>query len=147
MHQDLIKKASEIIEAKKDYPNDGMDGYAVVSLIDENGYPTSSTMSISKADGISWLTFLSDADGTKAKRIAKSNKACVCLASGEYHISLTGTMAVITDNETKKANWQDAIVEHFNANWDDPGWAVLRFTTEHYNLFFAADDAEAKGSL
>ena len=147
MNQEIIKRASEVINSRTDYIGDGMGGYAVLSLIDENGYPTSSTMTISKADGINWISFLSDTNGTKAQRIAKSNKACVCLASSEYHISLVGTVEIITDPVVKKEHWQEVVTNYYKADWSNPDWAVLRFTTEHYNLFFASDDTEAKGSL
>ena len=147
MSQELIKRASELINSKTDYIGGGMEGYAVLSLINENGYPTSSTMTISKADGINWITFLSDSNGSKAQRIAKSNKACVCLASSEYHISLVGTVEVITDTAVKKENWQEVVTNYYKTDWNDPEWAVLRFTTETYNLFFASDDTEAKGKL
>ena len=147
MHQDIIKRASELINSKTGYIGDGMEGWAVLSLTDENGYPTSATMSISKADGIHWLTFLTDANGVKAKRIAMSDKACVCLASSEYHISLVGRVEIFTDEKNKKENWQEVITNHYGADFTDPDWAVLRFTTESYNLFFACDDTEAKGEL
>jgi len=147
MNSEIIKRASELINSKTDYIGDGMEGWAVLTLIDENGYPTSSTMTISKADGINWITFLSDANGTKAQRIKKSNKACVCLASSEYHISLVGTIEVITDTAVKKENWQQTVTDHYKADWNSTDWAVLRFTSETYNLFFASDDTEAKGKL
>jgi len=147
INQEIIQRASKVINSKKDYIGDGMEGYVVLSLINEEGYPTSSTMTISKADGINWLTFISDVDGTKARRIAKSNKACVCLASSEYNITLVGTAEIITDLAIKKAHWQSIFAEAYNAGPDDPEFAILRFTTEHYNLFFASDDTEAKGVL
>jgi len=145
--QTIIARASEVINSKTDYIGDGMEGWAILSLIDENSYPTSSTMTISKADGINWITFLSDTNGRKAKRIAKSNKACVCLASSEYHISLVGTIEIITDIAIKQEHWQEVISKHYGSDWNDPSWAVLRFTTETYNLFFASDDTEARGKL
>jgi general stress protein 26 len=124
-----------------------MEGYAVLSLIDEKGYPTSSTMTISKADGIHWLTFLTDTKGTKAQRIAKSNKACVCLASSEYHISLVGTAEIITNITIKKEHWQEVVTNHYKMDHTAPEWCVLKFSTEHYNLFFASDETAAKGKL
>jgi hypothetical protein len=33
-----------------------MEGYAALALIDENGYPTASTLTIAKADGINMDT-------------------------------------------------------------------------------------------
>ena len=100
--QAIIDRAGALINSKTDYIGDGMEGWAVMTLMDENGYPTSSTMTISKADGIRWLSFLSTTTGAKADRIALSNKACICLASSEYHVSLTGTIEIITDPAIKR---------------------------------------------
>ena len=145
--QTIIARASELINSRTDYICDGMEGWAVLTLIDESGYPASSTMTISKANGINWISFLSVTSGAKAKRVAHSNKACVCIASSEYHVSLTGTIEIITDPEIKKEHWQEVITKHYGATCLDPDWAVFRFTTEMYNLFFADDDTEAKGKL
>jgi len=147
MNEKIIARAGEVINSKKDYIGDGMGGYAVLSLIDENGCPTSSTMTIAKADGMNWLTFFTDTNGTKTKRIAKCDKACVCLASSEYHISLVGKIEIITDTAVKREHWQEVITNHYNVNYDDPDWCLLKFNTEQYNIFFADDDTEAKGSL
>jgi len=146
-HQEILKRASELINSKTDYIGDGMEGYAVLSLIDENGYPTSSTMTISKADGVNWISFLADTNGTKSQRIAKSNKACVCLASSEYHVSLVGTVEIITDPAIKKEHWQQVVINHYKSDWNDPEWCVLKFNAECYNLFFADNDSEGKGEL
>ena len=146
-HEKIVARASALINSKTDYIGDGMGGYVVLSLIDENGYPTSSTMTVSKANGINWLTFLTDTDGTKAQRIARCNKACVCLATSEYHISLTGTAEIITDPAFKKEHWQEVVTHYYKADHTDPSWTILRFTAKTYNLFFADDDTEAKGTL
>jgi len=42
MNEAVIKKAGEIIATKTNYVGGGMEGYAVLSLIDENGYPSAS---------------------------------------------------------------------------------------------------------
>jgi len=143
----IAARASKLINSRTDYIGGGMEGYAVVSLIDDNGYPTSSTMTISKADGINWLSFLTDTNGAKAKRIANSSKACVCLASSEYHIALVGTAEIITDPIIKKEHWQEVATEFFKSDWNDPQWCVLKFAAETYNIFFADNDSEAKGKL
>jgi general stress protein 26 len=147
MHEEILVRASEIINSKADYVGDGMEGYVVLSLIDNDGYPVSSTLSISKADGVNWMTFISDTNGNKAKRIEKCNKASVCLASSSYNITLTGIMEIITDPDVKKEHWQKIFQEAFNSTPDDPGSCVLRFKTERYNLFFASDDTEGRGVL
>ena len=136
MNQEAIKKAGEIIASKSNYVGGGMEGYAVLSLIDENGYPSASALTISRADGINWLTFASSPDSNKAKRIAKCNKASVCIASPEYNITLVGTIEEVTDLAAKKDSWQEAMNdgEHWTS-YEDPNFFVMRFNTERYSIF------------
>jgi general stress protein 26 len=148
MNQKIIERAAGVIASKTDYIGGGMEGCVALCLIDEDGYPTASTITISKADGIKWLTFLTGHDSNKAKRIGKCNKGCVCLSTPEYNITLVGTLEVLTDPDTRKEMWQDPIGAYYSGP-DDPNYCVLRFNTMRYNLFFAdADgDSEAKGIL
>jgi len=145
MSKEIIAKAEYIINAKAEFAG-GFDAYATLTLIDENGYPTSSTLSIVKADGIKWLTFISGIDDNPAKRIRKSNRACVCINTNKYHISLVGTVEISNDIETKKDMWQDVFTGYYDGP-NDPYLCVLRFHTEHYNLYFIDGDLEAKGTL
>jgi len=147
MHEAMIERANALINSKKDYIGGGTQGYVVLSLIDENGYPTGSTLSISKADGIQWMSFIGDISGNKERRISKCNKASVCLASSEYNITLVGTMEIITDPAIKKEHWQEVFTNAYGVSWDDPQYCIFRFNTEYYNLFFADDDTEARGAL
>ena len=146
MKQEIITKAEEIIKAKTGYVGDGMEGYAALSLIDEKGYPTTSTLTIAKADGIKWLTFCTSLGRDSAKRSKNCNRASVCINSSKYNITLVGTIEVLTDLETKKDNWFPIMDD--GAHWsgpDDPELCVLRFTTERYSLF--VDYEELKGTL
>ncbi|MCL1913524.1 MAG: pyridoxamine 5'-phosphate oxidase family protein [Eubacteriaceae bacterium] len=143
MNQEVIEKANEIINAKTGYIGGGMDGYATLALIDENGYPTASTLTIAKADGIKWLTFCTSPDSNKAKRISSCNRASVCVNSNEYNITLVGTIEVLVDEASRKDNWLPAM-EAEGMHWssyDDPSFCVLRFTTERYNLFVGYNEA------
>ena len=146
MSELTIAKAEKTIASKTDYVGGGMGGYAALALIDENGYPTASTLTIAKADGIKWITFATSLDSDKAKRIEKCNRASVCINSSEYNISLVGTIEVLTDDESKRANWLPPMSEMWSGH-DDPGFCVLRFKTERYNFFFADDCSEAKGTI
>ena len=146
MEQKIIARASELINSKTDYIGDGMEGHVVLSLLDEKGYPTSAAITISKADGIKWVSFLTGMDSNKVRRIQKSNKACVCLASSEYNITLVGTIEIITDPIAKEGLWQNVFSKHYSSH-EDPVWCALRFTTERYNIFFADDESEAVGDL
>jgi len=146
MHQEIIKRASGIINAKTGFIGDGMEGHCVLALIDEYGYPTTSTVTISKANGIHWLTFLGGLEDTKAHRIAQCNRGSVCLSCAEYNITLVGLLEVLVDPATKQEMWQGPIGEYFSGP-EDPAYCVLRFNTERYNLYFADDETEAKGAL
>jgi len=146
MNEKIIEKASYVIQAKTGGIGGGMTGYAILALIDENGYPTASTLTISKAEGIKWLTFLTSIDSNKAKRISKCNKGSVCLGSSEHNISLVGTLEVLTDPEIKKEMWYEAIGGIFSGS-EDPSYCVIRFNTERYNLFFADDGSAADGTI
>ena len=147
MNQEAITRAAEVINSKADFIGEGMDGYVVLSLIDENGYPTGSTVTISKAEGIKWMSFFGDTDGNKVKRITENNKASVCIASNEYNITLVGTIEMITDPAIKKEHWQEVFASAYNAQPDNPQYRILKFNTTSYNLFFSEGDLEAKGTI
>ena len=148
MSQDAIKRASELINSKTaDKTDIGFGGYAALSTIDENGYPSASTFSISRADGINWITFATGKEGRPyAERISKNNKACACINSETYTINLVGTVEALTDIETKKANWNPAWTAHWSGP-DDPQMLVLRFRTERYTIFFVDDGGYAAGEM
>ena len=147
MNREVIARAEEIINSKTGYIGGGMEGYAALALIDENGYPTASTLTIAKADGIKWLTFCTTLDDNKAKRIKANGRACVCINSSEYNITLVGTAQVLTDAETKHGTWLPSMESIHWSGPDDPNFCVLRFNTERYNLFISEPYGEAQGTL
>lgn len=144
--EEIIARAGELIASKTGFIGDGMEGHCVLALIDEDGYPSASTVTISKADGIKWITFLDGAGSSKEKRIAKCNRGSVCLSSSEYNVSLVGTLEVLCDPETKKEMWQEPMRAYFSGP-EDPDYWVLRFNTERYSLYFADNDTEARGTF
>ena len=139
MNKKIISRAGEIVNQ-----NTGERTYCALALIDLDGYPTVSTITVSKADGINWLTFCTGLGSDKAHRIIKCNRASVCFNSNEYNITLVGTIDIITDPDVKKEMWYGGLVNHFSGP-QDPNYCVLRFKTESYNLL--VDWKEAKGKL
>lgn len=139
MNEKIILKAGEIVKQ-----NTGEGTYCELALIDLEGYPTVSTITASKADGINWLTFCTGIGSDKANRIKKCNRASVCFNSDEYNITLVGTMDIITDPDVKNEMWYGGLSNHFSGP-EDPNYCVLRFKTERYNLL--VDWKEAKGRL
>lgn len=137
IHEQLIQKASEIIQS-----NCGEDGYCALTLMDTDGRPTTTTITPSKAEG-RWITFCTGF-GTRTERIQLCKDACVCFNAPNYHISLKGRMEVITDTDVKREMWYGGMANHF-AGSDDPGYVVLKFVADSYNLFI--DWEGAKGNI
>ena len=133
----IIQKAADIISAKR------LD--CVLSLIDSDGYPTSSAITVSKNDGIKWLTFCTGLASNKAKRIAGCNRASACFFSSDplYNINLVGRIEILTDPEIKKEMWYDGLENHFTGS-ADKNYCVLKFTTERYSLFIDYKEIEGK---
>lgn len=141
MNEEIIARAGEIVASKT---GGGNEGYCVLALIDKEGYPTISTISASKAEGINWVTFCTGLGSNKTKRIENCNRASVCFDSLDHNITLVGTIEILTDPEIKKEMWYEGLVNHFNGP-EDPNYCVLRFRTERYNLL--VDWKEASGNL
>lgn len=144
MSQKIIDRAVKTIAGKT---GGGDEGYCVLSLIDDEGFPTASVLSVSKADGISEVTFCTGLDEKKVSRIKACNRASVCFGSIEHNITLVGTIEVVTDPEVKKAMWYDGLQFMFEGGAEDPNYCVLRFKTKRYNLFFTDDYEHAEGTL
>ena len=141
MNEEIITRAGEIIATN----TAGEDkGYCALTLMDMDDFPTTSTISVSKADGIKWLTFCTGFGSDRTKRINRCSKASICFNSIVHNITLVGTIEVITDPEIKKEMWYRGLENHFSG-WDDPKYCVLRFTTSRYNLLI--DRKEAKGLI
>jgi len=77
MNKAVIAKANEIVNAKANFIGGGMGGYVSLAQMSENGYPIITTISIAKADGIKWLTFVPGSERNSVKRACQCNRACV----------------------------------------------------------------------
>lgn len=139
MNQEVITRAGEIVQKRV-----GEGSYCTMALIDFDGYPTASTITASKADGIRWVTFCTGIGANKPNRIRKCNQASICFNADDYNITLVGTIEIVTDPEVKKEMWYEGLANHFSGP-EDTNYCVLRFTTESYNLL--VDWKEARGRL
>ncbi|MCL1820936.1 MAG: pyridoxamine 5'-phosphate oxidase family protein [Oscillospiraceae bacterium] len=144
MSNEIITRAGEIVGQSTVNGGEYNGQNCVLSLIDLEGYPTSSVITAAKSDGIKWLTFCTGLGGNKPKRIEKCNRASVCFGTGDYNISLVGEIEVITDAAVKEDTWYKGMENHFSGS-DDPNYCVLKFTTKSYNLL--VDWQEASGKL
>ena len=146
MDQEIIKKAGDIIASLSGHgATDGTEPYCTLALIDDEGYPTASTITVSKSEGIQWITFCTGLSSNKVKRIEKCNRASVCFNSLQYNLTLVGDIEVITDPAVKKEMWYDGLKYVFTGGDSDPDYCVLMFKTRRYNLMI--DYKEAVGRL
>ena len=133
MAQNITEKAAEIFSAKR------IDG--VLSLIDLDGYPTSSAKSGLKNDGINWLIFATG--GHHKKRIERCNYASFCHFSQKHNITLIGKINIISDLEIKKEMWHKDF-EEFWTGPEDENYCILKFVTERYTIWIGDEEVEGK---
>jgi len=141
MSQDILVKINEIVE-KNVVQNGVFRGETcVLSLIDEEGFPTMSTITPAKSDGVKWITFGTLLDQNRAKRSAANSNAGVCFDSDAYCVNLVGKIEVITSTDVKHDMWYDGLYGHFTGP-DDPNYCVLKFTPKRYKFFNVSDEME-----
>ena len=138
MNKEAMAKASDIIKSKTAAEN--MGAGVALTLIDSEGYPTTSCISISEADSIREVLFGISLSSNKGKRAKECTRASVCIFNDDYenglyyNITLVGDVEIITDPKVKKDVWYEGLAEHFESA-ADPDYAVLRFITKRYNLW------------
>ncbi|NLZ46121.1 MAG: pyridoxamine 5'-phosphate oxidase family protein [Clostridiales bacterium] len=135
MDCNIVEKANRIVNSEED---------CYLALISENGYPSVSTISSIKTDGIFKAYFSSSTNGPKSLRIAKNNKASVCYRSEGNNVTLVGTIKVLTDTKTKNSLWVDWFIKHFPEGKDDPNYCIFEFTTKTVNLWIDRESAVFK---
>ena len=143
MNASLMKKAEEIVNKstmsaigntladKTDWEADW-----VMALTDEEGYPSASMITASKANGFNWISFCTGLDSNKASRAKKDSRTCIYLfdARSFTGISLIGDVEITTDLEVKKEMWYDTLSDHFSGP-EDENYCVLLFKPKKYNIF------------
>jgi general stress protein 26 len=143
MNEKIIAHAAEIVSKKCNNV-----GYCTLALIDIDGYPTAASISVSKAEGIEWITFCTGLGSNWAKRAEKCNRASICFNSDSplYNITLVGTIEVLTDSATKKEMWYDGMGYYFSGP-EDSEFCVLQFKTQRYSLLFNEEEGTVRGIL
>ena len=137
----IIARAAELIAQ---CANAGSGNYCALIFMDPDGSPVATTISISKSQGLQWLTFCTGMGAHAPTQLAQCPKASVCLNSPEYHICLTGTAELLTDLETRREMWYEGLCNHFTGP-EDPNLCVIKFTPHRYSLF--VDWEQARGEL
>lgn len=105
---------------------------AILSSIDEMGYPRAVQMSNIKTESLNVIYFATGTDSRKVKHYMKNSKAGVSYNDG---VSLIGEIEVIEDNTLKKELWQDWFIKHFPKGVTDPNYCVLKFTSKEAVIY------------
>ena len=133
MNANIFEKANQIIKT--------CDA-VYLGVIDENGYPSVSTVSVIQPENIFEAYFSTNIGSNKEKRLSKNNRASVCYRSGGNNITLVGEVEILTDQETKSRYWIDWFIGHYSGGETDPNYLIIKFTTKRVSLWVDNEDAE-----
>ena len=133
MNVNLFEKANKIIRECDT---------AYFGVLDENGFPDVSTVSIVKPENIFEARFTTNKDSNKVKRLLRNNKASLCIHTGSANITLVGTAEILTDQETKSLYWLDWFIDHYPGGATDPDYVVIRFKSQRVSLWLGGEGAE-----
>ena len=136
MNIKLFEKANEMIRTFE---------YASFGVIDENGYPSVSAISLSNPENISELYFTTTMDSNKVKRLQKNNKASINCYTSMNNITLVGETEIFSDQETKSKYWRNWIElgsDVYPGGVSDPNYCFIRFTTKRVALWVDDEGAE-----
>jgi len=135
MSKDIIAKACEIVKKQSVMGGEYTGQYCILTLIDAEGFPTSSVITASKSDDIKWVTFCTLLNSNKVKEIKNCSRASVCFAGIDHSVNLVGEIEIITSEDVKQEMWYDALKMHSPEGYTDPSYCVLKFTAKRYTLF------------
>jgi len=133
MHTKLLEKAKQMIQTCEN---------AAFGVIDEQGYPSVSAISLCEPKCVSELYFTTTLDSNKCKRLQKTNKASICYYTEANNLTLVGEADIITDQEMKRKCWQDWFIHIYPGGDTDPNYCVIKFTTKRVSLWIDEEGAE-----
>ncbi|MCL2857176.1 MAG: pyridoxamine 5'-phosphate oxidase family protein [Oscillospiraceae bacterium] len=136
MNTKLFKKANEMIRTF---------AYASFGVIDENGSPSVSAISLQNPENISQLYFTTTMDSNKRKRLQKNNKASINCYTSMNNITLVGETEIFSDQEAKSKYWQEWVrlgADVYPGGVSDPNYCFVRFTTKRVSLWIDDEGAE-----
>lgn len=133
MNSNIIEKANILVNSSDT---------AYIAVIDENNYPSVSTISSIKTDGIFEAYFTTGIEANKTKRIMNNNKVSICYNIDGDNITLVGEAEILTDKDIKHVLWEDWFINHFPLGKDDPTYCIIKFTTKRVSLWIDHESSE-----
>jgi general stress protein 26 len=108
---------------------------AVVSSVDENGYPNAKQMFKVKHDGIRTFWFSTNTSSMRVQQFRNNAKASIYFTGHMNGLMLLGNMEICTDWESREMLWSDGCEVYYPLGVDDPDYCVLKFTAETGNYY------------
>lgn len=133
MNANIFEKANQIIRSCDT---------ACFGVIDENDYPSVSSVSVIKPEDILEAYIATGTGANKTRRLMKNNKASVCYRVDGDNITLVGEAEIITDQETKSRLWLDSFINHFPLGETDTNYCIIRFKTKRVSLWIDGESSE-----
>ncbi len=124
-----------------------MQSTVTISSVDAEGFPcTRAMLGIRAREGIKTIYFSTNTASTKVAQYRQNPKACIYFCDKRFYkgCMLKGTVAVLTDPETKARFWQEGDALYYPKGVTDPDYCVLQFTIHsgRYYSNFASEDFE-----
>ena len=105
---------------------------AVLTSVNQGGYPRPCVMSIARAEGFSDIYFVTSkrsALNGKATHFEADPRAGVCFFEGGDSVTLTGRVEFVADRECQAQIWKETDRRFFKNGIDDPKFRLLKFHT------------------
>ena len=122
MGRDFEKTAGTLIDKAS---------YALLSYLDEEGYPvTKAMLKPREREGIKVFWFSTNTSSCKVARFRKDPRAGLYFVDRRFFrgVSLTGTVEVLETPEAKERIWREVDTMYYAGGVTDPDYCVLRFT-------------------
>ncbi|WP_325201154.1 pyridoxamine 5'-phosphate oxidase family protein [Oscillibacter sp.] len=120
---------------------------AYLSYLDAEGFPTTRAMLAPRErEGIRVFWFSTNTSSRKVAAFRENPKGSVYFVDRRFFrgVSLSGTVEVLEDPESKRRLWQVGDVMYYPQGVTDPDYCVLKFTAEkgrYYSNFKSEDFA------
>ena len=106
-------------------------GTAYISSVDAEGFPNIKAMySPRKREGIREFYFSTNTSSLRTRQFLENPKACIYFCDKRFFrgVMLTGTMEVLTDEDSKEMLWLPGDTMYYPQGVTDPDYCVLKFT-------------------
>lgn len=129
--QKLDKGANVMRDANKTIGNIiDKASVAIISSIDENGFPnTKAMLPPRKRNGISEIYLTTNTSSMRVKQYLQNSNACVYFYDKRFFkgVMLKGKMEVLQDQESKNMIWREGDEMYYPLGVTDPDYSVLKF--------------------